>query len=264
LLPQVVAWTLAWVGGSSILLSRYLSYVGLGGMILLAYGVTRYRDGVVRLPLTAALVLLTFAWGFRGESLGYGLWTEERYGKAVVEQLDNLADRGLWRKGDAVLFRPGFLEGDLRPGDIPVESRAAVEGVLRAQLTTLYAPRARPPVLVLSFSQRRGTELYAVAGRHYDPSGFYNAALAAEFRRYRRLWVVSHPWDRDVFLACFLGWLQKSGGEDWQVLGQWPLPEWTLVPDLHNDRGPNEFACSWGPRQPDAFTQFTLIAWEPR
>jgi 4-amino-4-deoxy-L-arabinose transferase-like glycosyltransferase len=262
LLPQVAVWVLTWLGGRPILLSRYLSYVGLGGMLLLAYGVTRYRDRAAWVPLAAALVLVTFSWGFRGESIGNGLWTEERYGKAVIEQLDRLAAQGQLREGDAVLFRPGFLEGDLLPDDIPVESRAAVEGVLRAQLTTLYAPRGRLPVLTLSFSERLGSELYAAAGRHYDPSRFYNASLAARLRRYSRLWVISHPWDRYAFLQCFLGWFLETSGEDSKVLVHWPTRELTEVPDIHNDRGPNDLAFPSGPGQPDAFTQFTLIVRE--
>lgn len=260
LLPQGAVWTLSHVGGKPILLSRYLTYVGLGGVILLAYGATRDREWFVRLPLTAALVLVTFAWGFRRESLGYGLWTEERYGKAVVEQLDALVAQGQVRDGDAVLFRPRFLEGDLLPSDVPSESRVAVEGVLRAQLTTLYAPRDRLPILVLSFSQRRGAEMYAVAGRHDDPNSFYTPALAAELRRYRRLWVVSHPWYRDLFLQCFLGWLREASGENWQELEQRPPRELTTAPDRHNDRGPNDLAFPSGCREPDAYAQFTLIA----
>jgi hypothetical protein len=232
-------------------------------MILLAYGITHNRDRFVRSALTAALVVVTISWGCRAESLGEGLWTKEQYGKAVVEQLDALAQDGRLQEGDIVLFRPGFLEGDLRPGAIPVENRAALEGVLRAQLATLYAPRDPRPLLVLTYSNRRGTDLYAAAGRHYDPSQFYTAVLAAELRHHRRLWLVSHPVDRDKFIDCFLGWLRDATGDDWRILGQWPPPAATQALELQNDRGPNSLSLVPSQEVPDGFTQITLISRVP-
>jgi hypothetical protein len=220
--PQCAAMLLGFIGRQSVYLSRYLSYTGLGGVLLVAYWATRDRSRWVRWGTATAAVLVTFLWGYLRASTGIGLttWT----GAQPLNQLLGQLELEAFRPGDVVLERPGFLEADLLPDQIRAANRAHVERLMISPLATLYVGQVAKPIIPLSLSHRRSNDLRTDTGAVYRPERMYNEALADRLRRYERFWFISAAWNRREFLACFLPWLADALGCDLDVCVRRPEP----------------------------------------
>src|SRR5207244_1200361 len=125
---QAAAALAYYLGGQSVCLSRYLSYTGLGGALLLAHLAGRIPARAPRLAALTWVVLAFRAWGAAEVSQQFNrsyLLTDQTAAPRV-QALGRLEEQGLWRDGDAVLLRPGFLEADFL-ADFPPPARAHVE-----------------------------------------------------------------------------------------------------------------------------------------
>jgi hypothetical protein len=210
-LPQMAAVLLAFGLGQQVLLSRYLTYVELGGLILLAYWATRERLKDVRLGVVAVAALALIVMWFRPSwSLGTGLTTSVE-GALLPGHIRTLEDARKWEDGDVLLYRAGFLEGDLLPDRVPEANRQHLEAVLAAPLTTLYVGNQEHPYILLSYSNRRGKEFHSTAGGlKYEPERFYTEKLAQKVAGYTKYWVATGQGNRQAFLACLIPWLANT------------------------------------------------------
>jgi hypothetical protein len=211
-LPQLAVVLLAYGLDQRVLLSRYLTYVGLGGAVLIAYYATRDRLKDVRLGVIGVAVLATALMLFPTEwSLGWGLITPFD-GYAIHKRISELEERSQWRSDDVLLYRPSFLEADLLPDRVPEANRAQLEGVLAAPLTTLYVGKDEHPYVLLSYSHRRDdTDHFTLqGGLKYDPKRFYTPELAQKLSGYSRYLVATGATGRQAFLACLLPWLANT------------------------------------------------------
>jgi hypothetical protein len=210
-LPQLAVLLLARGLGQPVLLSRYFSYVGLGGVILLAYWTTRDRRKGVRLGVIAvaalamSLMQLAPLW-----SLGWGLTTDIGNFRVYLNIRD-LEYNQKWQECDVLLYQPGFLEADLLPDRVPEANRAQLEGVLAAPLTTLYVGKQEHPDVLLSYSNRRDdTDEFTRGGPEYHPERFSTKELAQQLATYSRYWFASSSSDSRSFLACLIPWLATA------------------------------------------------------
>jgi hypothetical protein len=255
-LPQLVAIVLVYVGSMTIFTSRYLSYTSLGGAILLAYWATRDRSRDVRLGTALAAVAAVFLWGFLPvQWRAWGLHTQA-LSQDVVQALDEIDREGKWKPGDVVLLRAGFLEGDFLPDRVPAASRAHIENLIAAPLTTLYAPQAPKPCVVLSLSHRFG-ETYTACGRQYEPSRFYTADLAERVRHYERFWVCTGSWSRQPYMACLLPWLADALQWDLKVNRQREEGQRHL--DVLTDVQPDDYVPGLSDSRPEDFPTLVLV-----
>jgi hypothetical protein len=217
LVPALLASLLAYALRQPIVLSRYLSYTTLGGLLFLAWmtGQSFSAGRRLRAGLTMGLALLV--WGLLDMSRGVGLFTDMGYSsRAMVAELDALHDSGRWRDGDVVLLRPVVLEADLYPVHIPADTRQAVGEVLVAPLTLLY-PRQERNVIPLSLSP---PSTAGDAGRlpvTGAANEVYGEQLANRLRSYRRFWLVTQPFDRAVYVASLLAWMSRVLGQDLEL-----------------------------------------------
>jgi hypothetical protein len=234
LLPQLAAMVVAYTAGEMIFFSRYLSYTTLGGVLVLAYWVTRNPTSQGRLGSAAAVAAAIFgmtfipSWGH-----GHGVTTPST-AKEMVDAIDMLAtpkpDRPpSLRPGDVVLLRANVIEGDLLPELASAEDRRRVAAALAAPLTTLYVPEQPLHIVVLSLSQNSeiplvsapGSKLTARAGTGdlFDAKRFYTPELADRLRAFPgQFWVANDytPQWRE-YLAAFLPWLAHDLGKDLKV-----------------------------------------------
>lgn len=251
--PQLVALALAFGDQQAVFLSRYLSYTSLAAAILLAYWTSRDRSRDVRLGMGLGMAVFVFLFPFAfAVSRGHGLVTHDSM-RMVVTKLNELDEKGKWQPGDVVLIRPGFQEADLLPDGVPVENRKHVAGVQLAPFTTLYAPRTPKPMVALSLSERFG-KLHTTAGQHFERHRFYNADLVAELRSYQRFWLVSEPWDRQIYYACFLPWLADALGWDVKVARNRRLEAGDRYFDVPTDVRPDDWVEGLSNSQPSDFS----------
>ena len=230
-IPQLAAIVLAYASAQSIFQTRYLGFTGLGGAILLAYFATRDPSREVRLGVAAVLGLALLVLGFFPDyGAGVGLFSSparDATPKEIVAALaKNLSDKpaeegqpARWQEGDVLLVRAGLAEADfLRGGHIPEENREAVKRAVLAPLSTLYADAFRRPVVPLSLSHFRSPTNKTQAGDHFDPATYYDEALAAELRQYKRFRVTGiAPNQRFIsrpYLACLVPWLADVLGKE--------------------------------------------------
>jgi hypothetical protein len=215
ILPQTIAIILVVAARQPIMLSRYLSYTTLGGSILLAYWATRREFNGVFVGLMASLAAAMVVCGLT--EVGAPLNTGGAGAKSQVEELDVLGRNSRWRDGDILLYRPGFLEGDLLPNKMVSEDPTQLQRVLIAPISSIYAPQTPTPFLCLSVSHCYSANVKTLAGELYPTMDFYNNTLVHQLKSYRRYWVSSHYGDRTAFLACFLSWLANALDSDLEV-----------------------------------------------
>ena len=217
LAPQVAIMVIALLAARSGLLSRYLSYVPLGGILLLAIRIFRGNSLRLRLAMTAAAVLMMICWGNSVLGRGFGLQTPN-YARQIVERLDRLNHDAHWQPGDAVVVRGGFLEADFLPDSIPADTRADVERLVASPLTTLYGTETSKPLICLSVSLRHGDKLFAgpqSVACHVER--FYTDELAQRLGTHKRLWLCDQLWYRQEFRFSFLLWLADTLHADLRV-----------------------------------------------
>ncbi|MFL5341604.1 MAG: hypothetical protein ACJ8F7_15780 [Gemmataceae bacterium] len=210
LAPQAAAILVAIFAAKSSMISRYLTYVNLGGVLVLALGIVRVKAPAVRIAMTAMVAGMMALWGSTILGRGLGLETPN-YPRQLVQRLDQFEQAGRWRSGDAVVLRGAFLEADFVPDLLPAATEKEVEGVIASPLTTLYVPETRKPLVVLSVSNRWGDKvLSGPQSAAYQPERFYTPALAEKLGGYKRLWLCDGLWKRQDYMNAFLLWLANS------------------------------------------------------
>jgi hypothetical protein len=220
-LPQLVALMLAYAAAEAILVSRFLSYTSLGGMLILAYWATRERSRDVRLAVSAAAVLATFLMGFLGISHGFRL-NDGSVARKLSKDIDELQSFG---KGDVVLLRSPLMEADFLYDEVPEQNRRHVEGAIKASLTTLYVPEKPVRIFLLTKSHQvpdwtvAGQPCRTAAGQLCQPEHFYTKELGKELRKCpNQFWIANDDVPEfGKFLACFLPWLADQAGYDLTV-----------------------------------------------
>jgi 4-amino-4-deoxy-L-arabinose transferase-like glycosyltransferase len=205
--PQLAVVIAAFTLSPEFMTTRSLTYVTLGGAVILAYWATRERSREVRLGISAAAVVTTFLVSFLAYSQGHNLYTQSS-AKNMVAHLDMLQS---CQPGDVVLYRPKLLEADLLP-DIPEESQRYVKAALAAPLKTLYAPAKPLEVIVLSRSHR-SERTRPFAPPSFKPERIYTEQLAEKIRgNKQQFWVANDgafPYF-DRFLTCLLPWMANT------------------------------------------------------
>jgi hypothetical protein len=268
-LPQLVALMLAYAAAEAILVSRYLSYTTLGGMLILAYWATRERSRDVRLAASAAAMLTTFLMGFLGISHGFRL-KDDSVGQKLSQDIDNLDS---FKSGDVVLLRSSLMEGDFLLDDVPEENRHHVEGAIKALLTTLYVPSKPVRIFVLTKSQRKEWTknvdgeavpevVQTTAGQFFDPGRYYTSALGEELRKSPgQFWIVNDDLSEfGKYLFCFLPWLADQTGYDLTVARNRPKEKkserYFTVP---TDSEPTDFIEGLSVQKPTDFTYLIRV-----
>jgi hypothetical protein len=239
LAPQAAIMLVALLAARSGLLSRYLSYVPLGGMLVLAIRIFRGNSLQLRLAMSAAAVLMMIFWGNSIMGRGIGLQTPN-YARQIVERLDRLDHDAQWQSGDAVVVRGAFLEADFQPDGIPADTRADVERLIASPLTTLYGTETSKPLVCLTVSLRYGDKLLAgpqsVACQF---ERFYTDELAQRLGTYKRLWLCDPLWKRQQFRYSFLLWLAETLHAELRVTEDINSPNGPLV--VRPGMNPDEF-----------------------
>jgi hypothetical protein len=234
--PQLLALALAYGTGQAIFLSRYLSYTSLGGAMVVAWCVAQIPLMKWRLRVTAALAVTTCLWSVTEISRGVGLSFAGTY-RTAVSRMKQLEHENRFEPGDLVLFRPGFLEADLFPKELPADTREAMAGVLAAPLRTLYAVPTAKPYVCLSLSQYLSSEVRTHAGHYFAANEFYDAAFADKLRSYDRFWYCDDEGDSNAFLACFLPWLASVLAQDLSVEDPFQEPPKRFLVPAQGNRG---------------------------
>jgi hypothetical protein len=223
-LPQLVALILAYSVAEPIFFTRYLSYTTLGGMVLLAYWVTRGPTHQSRLGMAFAVAAAIFCMSFISWGNGHHL-TEPSSAYKLVEDINGLKSI---QPGDRVLFRSSAIDADYLYDAVPAENRRHVAGALAAPLTTLYVPTLPVHVVVLSLSHASEhpfgpasskTQARAGTGDLFNPDHFYTTQLGADLRAApAQFWMANDAapqWNE--FMTCFLPWLARQTGHDLKV-----------------------------------------------
>jgi hypothetical protein len=249
-LPQILIVILAFGFQMQVSSTRYITYVTLGGAILLAYWATRERVRDARLGVVCVVALAVFFWGFVDWSRGDGLTTEQ-FAKMIVNTLNEAEQQKKWQPTDLVLYRSGFLEADFLPDGIPPTNLAHVESVAAAPITTLYPSDSPRSFVLLSLSQRRSDEVWTKLGPHYDPSRYYTKELADKIGRHSRYWVCPGQWNRYQFLASFLPWLANEQQWDLTVFNAREKPDNSFR--VASGTGPKDPIAGFDEARPDDF-----------
>jgi hypothetical protein len=225
LLPQLVAMMIAYAGSEPIFYSRFLSYTTLGGLLILAYLVTRLPGYQARLGSAAATAAAMFALGLTSWGHGYRLTTPS-FSKSIVEQMNKSENV---RPGDMILLRPNLPAGDFLPDVRDETERRRLADALAAPFTTLYVPDKPLSIVVLSRSNRSmrplekdsGVEARAetAVSESFEPDKFYTPELAARLRAHPgQFWIVTEDLsDHRAYLTCLLPWLADALGSDLKV-----------------------------------------------
>lgn len=212
-LPQLAVVLVAFGTAQSIIQSSYFGYTTLGAAVVLAYFATRDRSREVRLGVSAVVCLALLASGFFPEyATGQGLYSNGTAKTLMTNLNTRMGDS--WKEGDVLLMQSSLLEMDFVRNDIPEENRDAVQRIALAPLTTLYVDSISRPVIALTLSQSRGEGSSEFAGRHMEPSAFYNDALTARLRQYKRYWMTGlasgRVFNSRPFLANYLPWMANA------------------------------------------------------
>jgi hypothetical protein len=232
-LPQLAAMVLAYAASEVIFFSRYLSYTTLGGLLILAYWVTRLPAHQARLGSAAAVAAAIFAMSFTSWGRGHGV-TYVSFAREIVQDMNKSQNINA---GDMILLRSYLVEGDFLP-DITSESeRRQLAGAIAAPFTTLYVPAKPLSIVVLSRSHRSqhpmGTEpggenLAATFGADlFQPEHFYTPELAARLRAHPgQFWVVTEDLaGHRSYLTSLLPWLAAGIDSDLKVARSRPDKE---------------------------------------
>jgi hypothetical protein len=229
LLPQLAAMVLAYAASEPIFFSRFLSYTTLGGLLILAYLVTRLPGYQARLGSAAAVAAAIYIVGFTSWGNGHGL-TTPAFSKSIVEQMNTSKTSEKVRAGDVILLRPNLPAGDFLPDMGTETERRRLADALAAPFTTLYVPDKPLSVVVLSQSNRSkrpidrdyGGEASAetLASEFFEPEKFYTPELAARLQAHPgQFWVVTDELLHDyrAYLTCLLPWLAAAIESDLKV-----------------------------------------------
>jgi hypothetical protein len=226
-LPQLAALLLAYGAAETIFFSRYLSYTTLGGMVVLAYWVTRGPTHQSRLGVAAAVAAAIFGMSFISWGQGHRL-SEPSQADGLVKMIDEADARGSLQEGDTILLRSSVIDGDYLHDAVPPENRRHLAGALTAPLTTLYVPQKPVRVVVLSLSNESEhpfgpanstVPARAGTGDLFHAESFYTPALAAQLKAAPgQFWLANDgPPHWREFMTCFLPWLARQTGHDLKV-----------------------------------------------
>jgi hypothetical protein len=224
-LPQLAAIVLAYAASEAIFFSRYLSYTTLGGMLILAYLVTRLPTHQARLGSTAAVAAAIFAMSFTSWGHGFRVSVPSS-ASDIVEQMNRSENV---HAGDMMLLRSYVVEGDFLPDLATDAERRQLAAAIAAPFTTLYTPKNPLSIVVLSRSNRSVHPLgnepdsTTLAGTGwaelFQPERIYTPELAARLREHTgQFWVVSEDLaGHQSYLTCLLPWLAAGIHSDLKV-----------------------------------------------
>jgi hypothetical protein len=230
LLPQLAAIVLAYAASEAIFFSRFLSYTTLGGMLILAYLVTRLPAHQARLGSAAAVAVAIYAMSFTYWGRGHGV-TYPSVAKEIVQQLNDSQNTNA---GDMILLRSNVVEGDFLPDMATESERRQLAGAIAAPFTTLYVPAKPLSIVVLSRSLRSqhpmgdktdSTNLATTfAGDLFNPEAFYTPELAARLRAHpgQFLVVTEDLSGHRAFLTSLLPWIAAGINSDLKVATRRP------------------------------------------
>jgi len=224
-LPQLAAMVLAYAASEAIFFSRYLSYTTLGGMLILAYRVTRLPAHQARLGSAAAVAAAIFAMSFTSWGRGHGV-TYSSVAREIVQEMNKSQNIN---PGDMILLRSYLVEGDILPHMATESERRQLAGAIAAPFTTLYVPAKPLPIVVLSRSLRSehpmgtepgGTNLATTFGGDLvQLETLYTPELAARLRAHPgQFWVVTEDLaGHRAYLTSLLPWLAAGINSDLKV-----------------------------------------------
>jgi hypothetical protein len=225
LLPQLVAIVLAYAASEAIFFSRFMSYTTLGGMLILAYLVTRLPAHQARLGSAAAVAVAIYAMSFTSWGQGFRV-TVPSFVSEIVEQMNKSENV---HAGDMMLLRSYVVEGDFLPDMANDAERRQLEGAIAAPFTTLYTPKVPLTITVMSRSNRSEhplgnepnstTPAGTIWADYFQPESFYTSKFATRLSEHTgQFWVVSEELSgHQAYLTCLLPWLADGIHSDLKV-----------------------------------------------